>query len=377
MGWDDNGLNVERRVQILTGTRVDPSLPYDPDFRPAGRSGQAEDRPIAVSRPNFQELCGQVVEQLEQAYFEPVVQRRPVCRLVAHLPHRWPRATHASQLGLLRLLRRDLAYRAESPTLWDVDFQTAVAQAEMQDRGSRRLQDRFAGPAGGRCGSTPRGPSCCRPASPSLRTPTTTATSRCSVPGHHAAVPRRGADRGGLADPRRPGLAMICTFGDTTDVTWWRAPAGPAHRRPARRPPAPRRLGRGWVGVGRPPDGAAPTTSSQARPSSRRRPASWRCWPRRAHRRRAPADHPSREVLGERHPAARDRHVAPVVHPLPDTDVLLARGKELAWWPDFMRVRYENWVNGLQGDWNITRQRFFGVRSRPGIRSTTRETSTT
>ena len=40
---------------------------------------------------------------------------------------------------------------------------------------------------------------------------------------------------------------------------------------------------------------------------------------------------------------------------------MLARGKELAWWPDFMRVRYENWVNGLIGDWNITRQRFFGV----------------
>src|SRR5690606_10266207 len=34
MGWDDNGLNVERRVQLMTGTRCDPSLPYDPDFRP-------------------------------------------------------------------------------------------------------------------------------------------------------------------------------------------------------------------------------------------------------------------------------------------------------------------------------------------------------
>ena len=45
----------------------------------------------------------------------------------------------------------------------------------------------------------------------------------------------------------------------------------------------------------------------------------------------------------------------------PDKDVLLERGKELAWWPDFMHVRYENWVNGLVGDWNITRQRFFGV----------------
>ncbi len=45
----------------------------------------------------------------------------------------------------------------------------------------------------------------------------------------------------------------------------------------------------------------------------------------------------------------------------PPKDELLARGQELAWWPDFMRVRYENWVNGLVGDWNITRQRFFGV----------------
>ena len=45
----------------------------------------------------------------------------------------------------------------------------------------------------------------------------------------------------------------------------------------------------------------------------------------------------------------------------PPKDEMLARGKELAWWPDFMRVRYENWVNGLIGDWNITRQRFFGV----------------
>ena len=45
----------------------------------------------------------------------------------------------------------------------------------------------------------------------------------------------------------------------------------------------------------------------------------------------------------------------------PDKDEMLARGKELTWWPDFMRVRYEDWVNGLIGDWNITRQRFFGV----------------
>src|SRR5665647_3014018 len=40
---------------------------------------------------------------------------------------------------------------------------------------------------------------------------------------------------------------------------------------------------------------------------------------------------------------------------------LLGRGQELAFHPDFMRVRYENWVGGLNGDWLISRQRFFGV----------------
>jgi valyl-tRNA synthetase len=42
-------------------------------------------------------------------------------------------------------------------------------------------------------------------------------------------------------------------------------------------------------------------------------------------------------------------------------NALLARGHELQWHPEYMRVRYENWVNGLAGDWCVSRQRFFGV----------------
>jgi valyl-tRNA synthetase len=42
-------------------------------------------------------------------------------------------------------------------------------------------------------------------------------------------------------------------------------------------------------------------------------------------------------------------------------DALVARGQELDWHPGFMRSRYENWVGGLNGDWLISRQRFFGV----------------
>ncbi|HUF84589.1 MAG TPA: class I tRNA ligase family protein, partial [Acidimicrobiia bacterium] len=41
--------------------------------------------------------------------------------------------------------------------------------------------------------------------------------------------------------------------------------------------------------------------------------------------------------------------------------VLLERGRELRWHPPHMRARYESWVEGLNTDWLISRQRFFGV----------------
>ena len=133
MGWDDNGLNVERRVQLLTGTRCDPSLPYDPDFRPP-ETVRKKDKPIPISRPNFVELCGAVVEQLEESYFDLWSN----VGLSVDWTHSYrtigPESIRASQRGFLRLVARDLAYRSEAPTLWDVDFRTAVAQAELQDR---------------------------------------------------------------------------------------------------------------------------------------------------------------------------------------------------------------------------------------------------
>jgi valyl-tRNA synthetase len=49
------------------------------------------------------------------------------------------------------------------------------------------------------------------------------------------------------------------------------------------------------------------------------------------------------------------------VRTLPLRDELLARGRELRWHPAWMRARYESWVEGLNSDWAISRQRFFGV----------------
>ena len=58
MGWDDNGLPTERRAQNYFGVRCDPSLPYDPEFRPP----DSPERPVPVSRRNFVELCDRLTE---------------------------------------------------------------------------------------------------------------------------------------------------------------------------------------------------------------------------------------------------------------------------------------------------------------------------
>ena len=232
MGWDDNGLPTERRVQNYYGVRCDPSLPYDPAFQPPSQPGK---QPLSVSRPNFIELCHRLTAEDEKA-FE---------RLWKHLSLSvdWsmtyatisPRAQRVSQLAFLRLLERELAYQLEAPTLWDVDFRTAVAQAELEDRevpgAYHRVRFKMAPDEAALVAGAP-----------ALEIETTrpelipACVALVAHPddaryqplfGHHVLTPLFGARvpvrAHHLADPEKgSGIAMICTFGDITDVTWWR-----------------------------------------------------------------------------------------------------------------------------------------------------------
>ena len=230
MGWDDNGLPTERRVQNYFGVRCDPSLPYDPGFTPPDKPDK---QPISVSRPNFIELCLKLTVADEKVFEQ----------LWRHLGLSvdWSmtyttigrNAQRVSQIMFLRHLAKKLAYQVEAPTLWDVDFRTAVAQAELEDREQpgayhkihfRRDQGAGIGDQGAVAIETTRPeliPACVAlVAHPDDERYKHLFDTDVITPLFGVRVPVKAH---ALADPEKgSGIAMICTFGDTTDVTWWR-----------------------------------------------------------------------------------------------------------------------------------------------------------
>jgi valyl-tRNA synthetase len=357
MGWDDNGLPTERRVQTYFGVSCDPSLPYDPDFALPDEPGKDD---IPVSRPNFIELCERLTAEDEQA-FEDLWRH---VGLSVDWGHTYATigetARRASQRMFLRNLARGEAYSAEAPTMWDVDYQTAVAQAEMEDRELAGAYHRL------------------RFDDIEIETTRPELVPACVALVAHP-DDERYADRFNttvrsplfgvevpiklhpLAEPDKgTGIAMICTFGDVTDVVWWRELDLPTRSIVTRTgritdsPPPGVPDGEAWRAL-------AGKTVKQAQKAIVELLAA------------------SGDMIGE---------PKPITHPVKfyergdrpleivtsrqwfirnggrdDTlrDALLERAVELDWHPPYMKVRYDDWVNGLNGDWLVSRQRFFGV----------------
>ena len=134
IGWDDNGLPTERRVQNLMNVKCSAEVPYDPDFQAERVKGKPKTPPTPINRKNFVDLCGDVVVEDEEV-FKALWTRRG-------LSYDWDQkyttigehSRRISQYSFLKLLEDDEVYQAERPVLWDVDFQTAIAQAELKDK---------------------------------------------------------------------------------------------------------------------------------------------------------------------------------------------------------------------------------------------------
>ena len=368
IGWDDNGLATERRVQNYFGVRCDPSVPYNPEFDIGGLE-RPDETQVPVSRRNFIDLCDRLTGEDEKA-FEALFRRLglsvdwTLLYTTVGAPSR-----RASQRAFLRLMDAGLAYTAEAPTMWDVDFRTAVAQAEIEDREQAGMYHRvaFDREEGGVVEiETSRPellPACvalvAHPADERYRSliGTTALTPLFRVPVPVVAHP--------LAEPEKgTGVAMICTFGDITDIIWWRElglptrvvmePDGTIGARTFGQP--------GWEA--RDPEGANGVMAELAG-----------LYPKQARARIVELLRDAGNLLGEPQPVRHavkfyEKGERPLeviatrqwfVRTLQFRDRLLERGRELHWHPKYMGARYGSWVEGLNSDWCISRQRFFGV----------------
>ncbi len=366
MGWDDNGLPTERRVQNYFGVRCDPSLPYDADFTPPEKPDAK--RQVPISRPNFIELCERLVEQDEEI-FESLWRTLGLSvDWKQHYTTIGPKSQTVSQRAFLRNFARGEAYLQESPTLWDVTFQTAVAQAELE---AREYAGSYHRVAFHRPGGEPLHIETTRPelipavvaliAHPDderyqslFGTTVTSPVFGVEIPvlAHRAAEPDKGA-----------GIAMCCTFGDLTDVMWWRELQLPV-RTVIGRDGRLHRETPEWLSH---EPAAAAYEQLKGKTAFSAREAVVQLL----------RDHG--DLDGEPQPTQRmTNFYEKGDKPLEivstrqwyirnggrDAEVrqeMVERGAEIDWVPPHMKHRYDNWVNGLNGDWLISRQRFFGI----------------
>ncbi len=371
MGWDDNGLPTERRVQNYYGVRCDPTLPYQENFQPPyeggdNKSSKAADQ-LPISRRNFIELCEKLTEEDEKA-FENLwrtlglsVDWKQTYRTISK------EAQRVSQAAFLNNLSRGEAYQSLAPTLWDVTFRTAVAQAELEDREMPGAYHRvgFDGPNGKIFIETTRPeliPACVAlVAHPDDERYQELFGKTAKTPLFGVEVPivsHRLAQK-----DKGSGIAMICTFGDVTDVIWWRELN------------LPNRAIIGFDGriVSQAPDvieqsknaglfaeiaGKTVFSAKEIIVQALKDSGDLVGEPK-------PISHPVKffekgdkplEIVSTRQwyitNGGKDKELS---------ERLISNGKQLEFHPSFMRVRLEDWINGLNGDWLISRQRFFGV----------------
>jgi valyl-tRNA synthetase len=367
MGWDDNGLPTERRVQNYFGVRCDPGLPFDPGFVPPD---DPPSPPVSISRPNFVALCQQLTAEDEKAF----EQLWRTLGLSVDWSHTYAtvseHARRVSQRGFLHLAQRGQVVQRTAPTLWDVDFRTAVSQAELEDRERPGAYHRIRFPRVGHDGGV------------DIETTRPELLAACVAlvahPDDDRYRPLFGTEvrtplfgvrvpvlAHGLADPEKgSGIAMICTFGDTTDVVWWRELSLPTRTvvgRDGRLLPVPWGTP-GWESD----DPAAAGTHYDELAGRTVNQAQKRIVEQLAEQGDligdpTPITHPVKFYEKGERPLEIVSSRQWFVETLPLRDRLLARGEELRWHPPYMAHRYRSWVEGLNGDWNISRQRFFGV----------------
>ena len=378
IGWDDNGLPTERRVQNYFGIRCNSEIPYDPDWEVNHDFNPKKDKPIEISRRNFVEAC-EILTEIDEKVYEQTFKR-------LGLSIDWNQTYSTidkhcqkiSQASFLDLVKKGIVYNHESPTMWDVGFQSAIAQAELEDReipgayydlefGIDDSNETF-------IISTTRPellPACIAVvAHPEDERYKNLFGKKAVTPLFHAPVSICPSEH---ADPEKgSGIMMVCTFGDIADVDWWEQSGLPIKQI----------IGRNGR-LAEVEYGEEPFTSLKPEVSKKNYKELEGLRVKQAHRKIAELlQEEGSSVCGTKKALVSDPK--PITHPvkfyekgdlplefvstrqwyiktLDSKEKLIEQGKKIKWHPEHMFSRYENWVNGLNQDWCISRQRYFGV----------------
>jgi len=374
MGWDDNGLPTERRAQNVFNIRCEPHLPYDPNWKPEKKKSK-EIR--SVSRQNFIEAC-QIITSEDEEAFENTWRKLGLSvdwSLIYTTIGNHSRGI--SQLSFLELVKKGFAYNTESITMWDVDFKTAVSQAEVEDREiPGAYHDLSFGLEDGSSFiiSTTRpellGACIAVAAHPEDSRYKKYFGKKAITPLFKAPVPIVASPH---ADPEKgSGILMICTFGDLADVEWWKKSGLPIKQLlgmdgrflkikfgedvfESLEPETAQRAYDELVGLtvkaakkkivellskeGSAGNGKGPGLTGEPKPVV--------------------------HTVRFYEKGSRPLEFIPTrqwfIRILDIKQELLEQGKKIKWHPPHMHTRYEHWVSGLNQEWCVSRQRYFGV----------------
>ncbi|MDR3208797.1 MAG: valine--tRNA ligase [Rickettsiales bacterium] len=359
IGWDDNGLPTERRVQNYFGIRCDPSLRYDEKWKPEKNEKSDADEHTPVSRKNFIEACQTLIEQDEKV-FENIFRRMGFSydwqlkySTISDL------AIKTAQEAFINLYKTGNVKLIEAPTMWDTGLQSAVAQAEIEDREIPGFfhDIRFGVEGGGDFTIATTRPEFLPACIAVVAHPDDERYKH--LIGKNAIVPLFGQKVRIYGDPhaepeKGTGIMMVCTFGDNEDVKFWEE-----HNLPLRQI-----IGRDGkiIDAGFPAGNAnfAKITGLSVKAAQKAVVEMLR---------------ESGDMVSEPRPITHsvkfyEKGHSPIefipsrqwfVSLMDKKEALKKNGNAVEWTPAHMAKRLENWIDGLNQNWAVSRQRFFGV----------------
>jgi valyl-tRNA synthetase len=346
IGFDDNGLPTERLVEKRRNIRA-----------------------TDMSREEFIRICHEEVQEAEQDF-------RNLFREIG-LSVDWkleyqtisPHSRRISQLSVLDLFEKNHLYRQMQPTLWDPVDRTAIAQAEVVEKESKGTmwQVAFDLALGGQLEIATTRPellAACvalmiHPDHPRAKE---LVGQTVVTPLFRVEVPVVADER---VDPEKgTGMVMCCTFGDQTDIEWWRE-----HKLPLRVILTKEgRIGDlSAIGSEEWPsqDAASAKAAADQLTGLKVNAAKEKMVELLTADGRIVGATPVDRMIpaAERSGAPLEILVTPqwFVRVLDKKEALIEKGRQIEWHPEYMRTRFEIWTENLKWDWCISRQRYFGV----------------